>query len=154
METAVIFSQKHCLYGIPTCLQGEPKPYCTILQIISVCVLDPKWEEMKHNHFVGCEGGRCIPEPRAWLGGSELGWVPASRDEIHATLVCTHCRIASPAFNFPPGETKIVSVERPYEVKKPLSLTNIVNCNFNISLHLQTSVVLTRAKYFFFSALL
>lgn len=94
VETAVIFSQQHCLYGIPTGLQGEPKPYSTILQIISVCVLDPKQEEMKHNHFVGCEGGRCIPEPRARLGGRDLGWVPASRDQIHATLVCTHQCIA------------------------------------------------------------
>lgn len=153
VETAVIFSQKHCLYRIPSGLQGGPKPYCTISQIISVCVLDPKREEMKHNHFVGCEGGRCIPAPRAWLGGSDLGWVPASRDQIHTTLVCTRQQITELRvlpLDFPPGETKIISVQRPYEVIKPLSLTNIIDCNFNISLHLQTSVVLKRTKHYFF----
>lgn len=100
VQTAVIFSQKHCLYGIPASLQGGLKPYCTILQIISVCVLDPKREEMKHNNFVGCEGGgggggvKRSPVPQARLGGSDPGWVPALRDQIHTTVLRTHQWIA------------------------------------------------------------
>lgn len=61
VETAAPFSQKHCLYSIATDLQGGPKPYCTISQIISVCVLNPKWKEMKHNHSAGREGGEAQP---------------------------------------------------------------------------------------------
>ena len=77
VETAVIFSQKHCLCRVPTGLQGELKPYCTISETLSVSVLDPKWGEMNHNHSVGHEGGKRSPVPRARLGGSDLGWMPA-----------------------------------------------------------------------------
>lgn len=80
VQTAVIFSQKHCLYGIPASLQGGLKPYCTILQIISVCVLDPKREEMKHNNFVGCEGGG---GGGGWSAALclKLGWEAVTRVE-------------------------------------------------------------------------
>lgn len=157
VQTAVIFSQKHCLYGIPASLQGGLKPYCTILQIISVCVLDPKREEMKHNNFVGCEGGGgggggeaqpCASSSagRQWPG---LSASFERSDSYHgAAHSSVNCRITSPAFHFPPGETKMISAERPSEVKKPLSLTNIVSCNFNISLHLQMSLVLIRARHY------
>lgn len=41
----------------------------------------------------------------------------------------------------------MISAERRSEVKKPLSLTNISGCN--VSLRLQTSIVLKGAKLYF-----
>lgn len=54
VRTAAVFSQMHCFCGIPTALQRAPRPYCAILGIISVCVPDPRQEEMKYNHPVVC----------------------------------------------------------------------------------------------------
>lgn len=107
---------------------------------------------MKHNHFVSLEGGEAQPRAsstagRQWPGlGASFKRSDSYHSAVHSSV---NCRIASPAFHFPPGETKMISAERPSEVKKPLSLTNIISCNFNISLHLQTSVVLIRAKHYF-----
>lgn len=116
------------------------------------CVLDPKQEEMKHNHFVICEAGEeqtCASgmAGRQWPGlGASFRRSDSYHGAVHSPV---NCRIASPVFHFPPGETKMISAERPSEVKKPLSLTNIVGCNFNISVHLQMSAVLIRARHDF-----
>lgn len=57
VETVVIFSQTHCLYGILTGLQGGPKPCCTTSQIISVVYLTPKRGKWNITIFVGYEDG-------------------------------------------------------------------------------------------------
>lgn len=135
VRTAAVFSQMRCFCRIPTALQRVPRPYCAILGIISVCVPDPRQEEMKHIHPVVCrrEEQLALQERPG----------PTVRDKLHAT----DCRAAAPAFSFPPGERKITSTESPSETKKPLSLCQYRWCNINVSL--QTSVVLRRAKHCF-----
>lgn len=108
VEAAAIFPQKHCLYRIPTGLQGGPKPYCTILQIISVCVLDPKWEEMKYNHSVGREGGGstapCLEhgwEAVTWVGCQlrEIRFIPRCCAFISELQNCIYCLSFSSRWN-------------------------------------------------------
>lgn len=139
-----------CPYGISTGLQGGLKPYYTILQIISVVYLTPNRRKWNITILWSVKLGKSRPVPQAWLGGSDLGWVPASGDQIHTMVLCTHQWIAElHLLSFIFLQVKQRWAERPSEVKKPLSLTNIVGCNFNISVHLQMSAVLIRARHDF-----
>lgn len=103
METVVIFSQTHCLYGLPTGLQGGLNPYYTIPQIISVVYMTPNRGKRNITILWAMKLGKSRPVPQAWLGGSDLGWVPASRDQISYYGVVrspVNDRIASLSFSY------------------------------------------------------
>lgn len=98
LESAVLFFQTHCLYGIPTGLQGGLKPCHTISQIISVVYLTPNTGKWNITVLWAMKLGKSRPVPQAWLGGSDLSWVPAPRYQIlcHGVVHSpVNCRIAS-----------------------------------------------------------
>lgn len=150
VETVLVFSQTHCLYGLPTVLQGGLKPYYTIPQIISVVYVTPNRGKWNVTILWAMKLGKNRPVPQAWLGGSNLSWVSALRDQIsyHGVVHSpVNCWIASLSFSYRWKKDDISWETR--EVKEPLSLTNIVGCDFYISVHLQISVVLIMAKHSF-----
>lgn len=65
---------------------------------------------MKHNHFVVCEVGEEQTCASGMAGRQRPGLGASFRrsDSYHGAVHSpVNCRIASPVFHFPPGETKM-----------------------------------------------